>query len=379
MKKISLTIVYSIIFYSLFSQDYSVYINPIAEECGSFEGNYNYTYTDSSLIISGYTITNSCAIPQTTISVDKSSQYPEILISFTDTSEYLCDCNSPRTCKFEIFDVFDTVSISTLGSAYFVDTLMSREMSTKEPCIEPDTMYSKTTEIISYPATVNDIERTNKLNDEHKKFNSLSYLYIITQKSGSYNPGECYITIDTTTILFEAVSDFSPKTKLKNETHPADSTICTRNSTYTFVVWDSIFMSSPIWYSDSLLNNYLHEGNTLTIQPDSTGEYSLFAVREYNDSSYITKVTYSVTEPTPTTNIHETKSNNIRIYPNPAKDYVYIESSEKIEHITIINNGTIIRSCSNSSTLSIQDLPVGIYTLHIFTEKSIYSEMIIKQ
>ena len=36
MKKISLTIVYSIIFCSVFSQDYSVYFNPTAEECGSF-------------------------------------------------------------------------------------------------------------------------------------------------------------------------------------------------------------------------------------------------------------------------------------------------------------------------------------------------------
>ncbi|MFO7867704.1 MAG: hypothetical protein R6U95_00215, partial [Bacteroidales bacterium] len=223
MKKIHLTLIFSLFFCYVFSQEYSVYFNPIAEECESSEGNYNYTYTDSSLIISGYSITNSCAIPHTTISVDKSSDYPEILINFADTSDYLCDCNSPRSCKFEIFD---TVSISTRGSAYVVDTLMSREMSLKEPCIETDTAFIESFITIEYPASPNDLSFLQNIDEEYKKFNNYICEYEYTETTTNLHPDECYVYSETATITIEEVLHFNPHVELRKGSHTVDNNIC---------------------------------------------------------------------------------------------------------------------------------------------------------
>ena len=59
------------------------------------------------------------------------------------------------------------------------------------------------------------------------------------------------------------------------------------------------------------------------------------------------------------------KPDNIRIYPNPASDYLVIESSTPIDNISILDllGRPVLSEQPNSKQLDIRDIPAGIYIL----------------
>lgn len=83
-------------------------------------------------------------------------------------------------------------------------------------------------------------------------------------------------------------------------------------------------------------------------------------------------------EPT-TTSIAKVGSNQINIYPNPAKDWVMVETDATIETLYITNlQGSKLVETSLNNKVNISHLPQGIYLLHAETKNGIITQKIIK-
>ena len=65
--------------------------------------------------------------------------------------------------------------------------------------------------------------------------------------------------------------------------------------------------------------------------------------------------------------VHELTNSTIRIYPNPATDFINIDVPENLKYQTNIYNlnGRLISSSKNKSVIEIQTLPHGIYLIEI--------------
>jgi hypothetical protein len=72
------------------------------------------------------------------------------------------------------------------------------------------------------------------------------------------------------------------------------------------------------------------------------------------------------------TNIEEIENENIRIYPNPANDFINIEINNNYDsnfNISIYNSlGIKVIETSNENTINIEDLPSGMYFINVTTE-----------
>lgn len=73
----------------------------------------------------------------------------------------------------------------------------------------------------------------------------------------------------------------------------------------------------------------------------------------------------------------------IKLYPNPSKDFIRVESEEAVEHWQLFDTqGRLIKESKNIKkenwVLSVQDLRQGIYYLHLFAKESRSSLKILK-
>ena len=72
------------------------------------------------------------------------------------------------------------------------------------------------------------------------------------------------------------------------------------------------------------------------------------------------------------TKVHQIQNKEIRIYPNPTSDYIYIETDAKFE-ITIILydiSGKVIFRIENSVELDLRELSAGTYILELYCKSS---------
>ncbi len=115
-----------------------------------------------------------------------------------------------------------------------------------------------------------------------------------------------------------------------------------------------------------------------TYQPLSNGGYSVTIVDNNGCSS--TSAAYNVTD---VNNTHELAALNmeIRIYPNPARDMLYIHSPVPVKAILSSIDGRILQHQTNAQTLHIGNYADGIYLIRI-TDSSgtlLTHEKIVKQ
>ena len=72
------------------------------------------------------------------------------------------------------------------------------------------------------------------------------------------------------------------------------------------------------------------------------------------------------------TGIEEVENENIKIYPNPANDFINIEINDNHNgnfNISIYNSlGIKVMETSNENTINIEDLPSGMYFINVTTE-----------
>jgi hypothetical protein len=68
-------------------------------------------------------------------------------------------------------------------------------------------------------------------------------------------------------------------------------------------------------------------------------------------------------------NLEENTTNTVSIYPNPATDFLTIDTKETIETIKIYSNlGQLVKT-ETTTNFSIADLNSGVYFVHVTTEK----------
>ncbi|OQX77860.1 MAG: hypothetical protein B6D61_06540 [Bacteroidetes bacterium 4484_249] len=85
------------------------------------------------------------------------------------------------------------------------------------------------------------------------------------------------------------------------------------------------------------------------------------------------------------TNENIFKANKIKLFPNPANDYVNIElfSKANISFIEIINlQGRIVKSqrvANNQNTVDVRDLSKGVYLIRMQTGEGVVMKKFIKQ
>ena len=116
---------------------------------------------------------------------------------------------------------------------------------------------------------------------------------------------------------------------------------------------------------------FTDDSHSLNVYNDDMHFIEVVAV--YDNSMTSISSICSINESTSVNDIVE--ENKLYIYPNPAKDEIYISSNERIEEVTVYNvNGqqTIAISqqlSANSCTINIANLNSGIYIVKINTEK----------
>jgi len=82
------------------------------------------------------------------------------------------------------------------------------------------------------------------------------------------------------------------------------------------------------------------------------------------------------------TNVKENISENIRIYPNPASDFVIIQAKNTLEIVISDLSGKTIyqqENCSDSEKININNLHKGVYIVLVKTEQKVYTQKLIKE
>lgn len=78
-------------------------------------------------------------------------------------------------------------------------------------------------------------------------------------------------------------------------------------------------------------------------------------------------------------NISKNTLSEIKIYPNPSKDYFNISTPSVIKKIEVYNlMGKLSKTNNNSKNISISELPNGMYILKIYSEEKIHFNKVIK-
>jgi hypothetical protein len=85
-------------------------------------------------------------------------------------------------------------------------------------------------------------------------------------------------------------------------------------------------------------------------------------------------------------NIYEINNENsmtFNVYPNPANDFINIETNNNYDSnfkISIYNSlGIKVIETSNENTINIEDLPSGMYFINVMTEKFSQTKKVMKR
>lgn len=120
--------------------------------------------------------------------------------------------------------------------------------------------------------------------------------------------------------------------------------------------------------------------SSYTVNFWSNNQATKFPVVSYNYSpseDSTSEVTW-LSSPTSATSISENSINNLQVYPNPVQNELFISSDFESNKVTIINfEGKIVAEVSieQNNSISVADLPAGIYLVQI---KSTESDTILK-
>lgn len=73
-------------------------------------------------------------------------------------------------------------------------------------------------------------------------------------------------------------------------------------------------------------------------------------------------------------------ADKINVYPNPVKDILNINSEKPIQKIQVMNMaGQIVHERGEDSSINMQNLPKGLYIVHIYTPNQMQSKKVIKE
>lgn len=186
---------------------------------------------------------------------------------------------------------------------------------------------------------------------------SATYRCVVVDDNGdSVISNSATVTLDS---CLEPIADFTFTFEQAN--------VCFTNTSQnaTTILWNFGDGSTDVENNETPCNDY------------GTAWYYDVTLYAYND--------YGSDEKTMTIDLVgvEELSENFDVYPNPMSNTLYISSSISFDQVTILDmNGRVIYSqvaTSQSETIDVQSLSVGIYTLVIASEESIMYHKLVKQ
>ncbi|MDR2683379.1 MAG: T9SS type A sorting domain-containing protein, partial [Dysgonamonadaceae bacterium] len=124
----------------------------------------------------------------------------------------------------------------------------------------------------------------------------------------------------------------------------------------------------------------------LDLQGTVSGQFASVTLPElspglaWDASNLLTSGTIKVVS---ATGILPVENNTLRIYPNPASDFIVVElsgaSTAKVEILTSTGNRVLSQEISSSGKMDISTLPKGLYLLRVNTGGKFYTEKIVKR
>lgn len=157
---------------------------------------------------------------------------------------------------------------------------------------------------------------------------------------------------------------------------PQISTITRGDSLKIVATGNDAYTWTPTTYIQSGANN-----KTMTTKPDSNIVYTLTATTSFGCKATGVSIVYVKNKPTNPTSIQIATMDDIKWYPNPAKDFVTIETPVPVEmEIYSLDGKTIVKSGlkADKNNVSLHDISNGIYYIGFkFEDKIIKIEKIL--
>jgi hypothetical protein len=131
-------------------------------------------------------------------------------------------------------------------------------------------------------------------------------------------------------------------------------------------------ISSGTWYN-YLNNNAVQAGNsTFTLQP---GELRIYTT----DNTIVAPDIPNSFEYTSDVKDSDAESNDIQVYPIPAKNEIFIKSKDPIRNVQIMAlKGGMVKIAQNTDYVNIEDMPNGTYLVVVTTDKQQVAKKIVK-
>lgn len=178
----------------------------------------------------------------------------------------------------------------------------------------------------------------------------------------------------TYTILGSSINGCSGKDSLPITVHPKPKLLVTPKITTLYrgqqVTINATGADSFSWTPDKYILNNSNTSSSLVSKPDSDIVYYLKAKSQFGCISYDLAIVYVLndTSTQPTTAIHNTLLNSVKIYPNPANSYLVIESEQDLNvdlknvmGVSILNKNIEI----GKNKIDLSDLISGTYILYM--------------
>jgi hypothetical protein len=160
---------------------------------------------------------------------------------------------------------------------------------------------------------------------------------------------------------------------------------------HSSIVLDSCRVNAELGSSICELKYFSEMKTGLNLSPNGSGWVALGWIGETFDSGYINQINYNKCFYTSNPNgildvnfsndsycasgiagyvsLEEKEAVLIDVYPNPAKDFITIESKNKIDEITIYDlGGRVVKKLLNQNVVSVSELEKGVYNVEIRTE-----------
>ncbi|GAF02978.1 T9SS type A sorting domain-containing protein [Saccharicrinis fermentans] len=114
--------------------------------------------------------------------------------------------------------------------------------------------------------------------------------------------------------------------------------------------------------SDNSIEYLTDETGPSFEMPESDDQYALYAA---NGTCSLLSDLYTPYLPTDTRILEEAQI-KVEVYPNPVRDVLYINADQEILKIQLIStSGKVIKASDGVSELNVQDVPKGLYLIHV--------------
>lgn len=141
--------------------------------------------------------------------------------------------------------------------------------------------------------------------------------------------------------------------------------------------------ASYLWTGPNNFTANLKQPSAIPFTPSNYGIYTVQVITMQGctlTASINVRPAMKMDEETST--LTESLSNiDIKLYPNPANDFIQIETANTIENlmITTLLGKQVYNEITSASLVDIKELPVGVYVLHIKTNQEIIIRRFVKQ